>query len=107
MSFFYISFAGDEGFRGATVVAERNVERALRKTWRLGINPGGEAAFIELPQEAENSPEVMEEVTRMLNRLVPKEEVLAYGGARMLDQPQEMQDKFESDATFVCARHNK
>lgn len=74
MTFYYISFAGEEGFRGATVVAERD---NLRKTWRLGLNPGGEAAILELPEEAESNPEVMEEVARMLNRLVPKGEILA------------------------------
>lgn len=107
MTFFYISFAGDEGFRGATIVAERDIKRALRKTWRLGINPGGEAAILELPEEAESDPKVMEEVTRMLNRLVQRGEILAHGGVSMLEQPHELQALFEDDATFVCNRHNR
>jgi hypothetical protein len=103
MTFFYISFAGEEGFRGATVVAERNIERALRKTWRLGINPSGEAAILTLPEECENDPETMEEITRMLNRLVPKDELIAHGATRHADLPQELKERFEEAAAIVCS----
>lgn len=105
MTFFYISFAGEEGFRGATVVAERDVTRALRKTWRLGINPGGEAAImqVQLSPENERDPEVMETITRMLNRLCSREELFAHGADRLADLPEEVSER----AAFVCDRHNR
>lgn len=39
-------------FLGACIVQAKTFTEALDKTWILGINPGGEAAFIEVPEEA-------------------------------------------------------
>lgn len=48
---FYLSFAGDEGFRGAVVTRANGPTTALIKVHRLGINPGGQALTIELPAD--------------------------------------------------------
>ena len=38
----YLSFAGDEGFRGACMVHGANIDEAILRASELGINPGGE-----------------------------------------------------------------
>lgn len=42
MSWFYLSFASDEGFLGGCYVAGDDLIDAVRNSWTLGINPGGE-----------------------------------------------------------------
>jgi hypothetical protein len=61
----YLSFAGEEGFRGAVIVEENNISFAIATTWRLGINPGGEVAFLPAPSVPE----------KWLNRLLTREEI--------------------------------
>ena len=51
MAFHYLSFAGEEGWRGCTVVEADSFLEAVLKTHRLGINPGGEVAGVELCEE--------------------------------------------------------
>lgn len=103
MTYFYISFASEErGFLGATVVEGKNEKRALRAASRLGLNPGGEAAIFRWPPEDEGNAEMRS----MLNRLVGKEELLANGGKRKADLSEELQDRFESEAVFVCEACN-
>lgn len=106
MTYFYISFATDAGFRGATVVEARNAKRAFQKATRLGLNPGGEAAILGLPDGAEKDPEAMAGVRRMLNRLCGKDELLSHGAERVADMPKEIQDVFGHVATCVCEKCN-
>jgi hypothetical protein len=42
MTWFYLSFEGDEGFLGGCVVQADTLEAALSRSWELGINLGGE-----------------------------------------------------------------
>ena len=42
----YLSFAGAEGFLGACYVEAEEMEEAVRRTWTLGINPGGEILIL-------------------------------------------------------------
>ena len=105
MTFWYISFAMPAhagGFRGATVVEAGSVGTALAVATLRGLNPGGEAAIMEVPAEYEDT----EEMTSMLYRLVGKEEILRNGGARVDDLPARIRWHFEKDVTFVCARCN-
>lgn len=37
----WLSFCGDEGFRGVAIVQGRGIIGAIRQARRLGINPGG------------------------------------------------------------------
>lgn len=103
MRYFYISFATDAGFRGATVVRARDSEHALQEATHRGLNPGGEAAIIEIPKDAEQEPDMR----AMINRLVGKEEMLAAGAKRHADCPQDIQDAFERDAEIVCDDCNR
>ena len=65
-SLFYLSFVGEEGWRGGTIVAEYSPEGAIRSTWRQGINPGGEAKFHEWPDDVPRPPD------RFHNRLLSR-----------------------------------
>jgi hypothetical protein len=51
---FYISFAGEGGFRGACVVEAYGPVTATRVASALGINPGGQALVLEVPAGREN-----------------------------------------------------
>lgn len=102
MTYFYISFAMPKkagGFRGATVVEAENAESAVAVATLRGLNPGGEAAILEVPSQYENN----QEFTSYRNRLVSKEEILGLGGKRLADLPQAMQDRFGVEVTLVCS----
>ncbi len=45
---FWMSFANEMGFLGACLVRAYNVDLAVRRTWELGINPGGEIMICTL-----------------------------------------------------------
>jgi len=42
----YLSFVDKTGFRGGAFIVEADYVEAIRKAWRLGINPGGEVGGI-------------------------------------------------------------
>ncbi len=102
MPYFYISFAmpkAEGGFRGATVVEAGNAKSAIAAATLRGLNPGGEAAILEVQGEYEGSQEMLS----MRNRLVSREELLRNGGARLGDIPKYMREIFEDSATVVCS----
>ena len=74
--YFWLSFAGDKGFLGATIIESSDIKQAIKKAWKLGVNPGGEVKSLELPHphEADLLPFVP-------NRLYSKAEIEALGGA--------------------------
>lgn len=49
----YLSFAGDEGWRGAAYVEASSLEHAARRAHELGCNPGGEVFGGEVPDDVE------------------------------------------------------
>ncbi len=49
MKWYYLSFAGDEGFRGACVVQADDFISAVQETHRRKINPGGQVMGDEFP----------------------------------------------------------
>jgi hypothetical protein len=49
MTWFYLSFAGDDGWRGGAFVDGDTILEAVTMAGLLGINPGGEALVIEVP----------------------------------------------------------
>jgi hypothetical protein len=75
MAFHYLSFAGEEGWRGCTVVEADSFLAALLKTHHLGINPGGEVASIELCEETMDNPDAAARVAACLNRLMTREQI--------------------------------
>lgn len=46
---FYLSFADENGWRGAIVTLAHGITDAMQKTHRLNINPGGEVACWPIP----------------------------------------------------------
>jgi hypothetical protein len=48
---FYLSFAGEEGFRGACIVEANGILSAVLHCNILGINPGGEVMAIPVPED--------------------------------------------------------
>jgi hypothetical protein len=51
LRWFYLSFADDQAFRGAAIVEAHGPAHAMELTHRLGINPGGQVAAWELPEQ--------------------------------------------------------
>lgn len=51
-SWWWLSFCDEDGFLGAILTKARGFASAIHKTHELGINPGGEAACAQLPEEA-------------------------------------------------------
>lgn len=48
LSKWYLSFADDEGFRGAVVVLGRDLVDAVERSHILGINPGGQVLGVNI-----------------------------------------------------------
>jgi hypothetical protein len=48
----WLSFADDDGFRGACIVHGETLEIALVASHQVGCNPGGEVMGVELPPES-------------------------------------------------------
>lgn len=68
---FYMSFAdsdGDEGFLGGIIMETHGITLAMIETHALGINPGGEMASWELPEDMQPGPEYR-------NRLLTRDEI--------------------------------
>ena len=101
---FYISFATDAGFRGATVVEADSESDAIAVASRLGLNPGGEAAILAVPPDLPADGRA--KVLSYQNRLVGKAEILSHGGFRYGDCSEEMQDRVARVVTKVCAQCN-
>ena len=75
MTYFYMSFCDPDKpkgskFLGALVIQGSDFDQALKKSWRLDLNPGGEIMFFEVPKSFEHrvTPD-------LVNRLLTKEEV--------------------------------
>lgn len=51
MRWFYLSFADDDGFRGAAIVEAKGILGATLYCNLLGINPGGEVMAIPIPED--------------------------------------------------------
>lgn len=71
MKLWYLSFVGDKGFLGGCVVKATTIEEAIRRSWRLKINPGGEVMCIPVPAGREDM--------LPLNRLMTRQELEEYG----------------------------
>jgi len=75
-SWFYISFASAErGHLGSTVVEAENTAGAIEVAAAHGLNPGGEAEIIPIPDAKADLPELIP----LRYRLASKAELLATG----------------------------
>lgn len=97
MKLFYISFATDTKFLGATVLESTDEASVIAEATKHGLNPGGQAAILELPYAALEAPDI-----RMLQgKLFNKEEMLINGAVRHGDLDINMQAKFENAASVL------
>ncbi len=102
MTYWYISFATDEGFRGATVVEATSAQSALAVATLRGLNPGGQVAILQVPPGAESDPDKR----AMMNRLVGRAEMIARGAERYADLPQDIREAFDAESERVCEACN-
>lgn len=102
MTLWYISFADKLGFRGATVVKSASANGALATATARGLNPGGEAWIIPVPQDADADPGVL----AMYNHLLSAQECAAIGGKPLAECPSVMQERFQAAVHRVRAQDN-
>lgn len=100
MGLWYISFADEDGFRGATVVEAFSSQAALAVASERGLNPGGQAGILPVP---EPMPPL---ALSYLNRLVGEDELIRNGAKKHQDLPPERQNWFDRNADYICADHN-
>jgi hypothetical protein len=97
IGWWYISFArakAEGGFLGGTVVQADDAPGALAEATRRGLNPGGEAQIVRVPDaNIEN-----ETIVALRNRLASKAELLARG---------EHRTGYHEHAEVVCADCNE
>lgn len=79
MTLFYLSFASERAFLGATVVEAADAEAAVAEASRRGLNPGGEIAVLAVPPDAEDERDVL----ALRNRLLNERAMLALGGSKI------------------------
>lgn len=96
MTYWFISFADADGFRGATVVEASSPPEALAEAARRGINPGGEAVLIPVLPGDQGDP-IMKALT---NRLVGSKEMDELGAVRVRNLPTYIQDQFDGEITI-------
>jgi hypothetical protein len=94
MKLFYISFATETNFLGATVVEADSSTCAMIRASMLNLNPGGQAAIIAIPDKLSDAPDI----APLLNKLLNKEEMIALGAQRHADLSDDLQAKFEAHA---------
>lgn len=71
----YLSFAGEEGFRGVVIQIARGYAHAIQRAHELGINPGGEVQGIPIP------PKELDKVPpEFMDRLLSREDIKSIPG---------------------------
>lgn len=70
MKLSYLSYAGEDGFRGGVVVEGDNIIDAAKEARRLGISPGGEVLWLPVPDH-------MQPPESFRNRLLSVEDLQA------------------------------
>jgi len=70
MNLFWLSFAGDEGWRGGCFIEANSFTEAVAETHRLGISPGGEVRGVdkELTEEEEKEFRGMFELDKLYDK---------------------------------------
>lgn len=74
MKLFYISFATETEFLGATVLESHDELSVLVEATKHGLNPGGQAAILEIPYECLNEPDCR----KMQERLLTKQQMIEF-----------------------------
>ena len=97
MKLFYISFATDTEFLGATVLESHDEFSVLAEASKHGLNQGGQAAILEIPYAALDAPDIR----MMQGKLLNKKEMIANGAVRYGDIEAVMQNKIENVAFVI------
>jgi len=66
-SWWWLSFADENGFRGGVLTRAHGIGTAVTKTHALGINPGGEVRAIEISDENVNASSFGEHADKLLS----------------------------------------
>lgn len=85
MNLYYISFATEIEFLGATVVEGVSEANALEVATNNGLNPGGQAAILCVPDQCYELPDVAPLKYKLFN----KEQMKALGATRHGDLSEE------------------
>ncbi|HEY1645461.1 MAG TPA: hypothetical protein VGF75_03680 [Candidatus Saccharimonadales bacterium] len=64
---------GKDTFLGAIITESNSPVEAVKKTWKLKINPGGEVLIVEIPEDRKLD-------SRFLDRLLTREECAEASG---------------------------
>ena len=74
---------GKERCLGVAIVEGDSAQEAIRRCWKIGINPGGQVLSIGVSLDDERA--ILEINKYGLDRLIPPEELLAGGARRLKD----------------------
>ncbi len=89
MQTWYISYADEEGFRGAVVVDATNELGAAARSREVGASPGGQAYIVLVPEGSPALPKdrllSMEELSAFDEMVNPSDEMFEHGG-ELLDE---------------------
>jgi hypothetical protein len=102
MTLWYLSFASETEFLGATVIEADSGMEAWTKATLRGLNPGGEVMMLQVPPAAEKEADIL----IGLNRLVSAAELRALGARRLADCRQEIQEAWDREGDCVREEHN-
>lgn len=98
---FWISFADDQGCLGAVIIEAQNETFALAQATARGLNPGGEAAFVDI-----TNPNGLAEADRLgRNRFMPVSELRKRGYKLVSEMSPEVQERFGKQL-HVCDNCN-
>lgn len=103
MSWFYISFATETKFLGATVLQANDPQHAVQVATSRHHNPGGEAAILLIPVDPATQPDL----AFMIDRLASEDELIASGATKAKDLSPELRDALEDHATLICEGCNQ
>lgn len=94
---FYISFADTKRFYGATVVVADNTDDAMLKASLNGLNPGVDAAIVEIPPEYIGEPDVQP----FIGKLLSEEDCRRLGCIKHGDLTEDEKKAVEDDMTWI------
>ena len=97
MKLYYISFATETEFLGATVVEGFSETNAYDIATNNDLNPGGQAAILEVPEELYDAIDVAPLKYKLLN----KEQMKALGSIRHGDMPEETRMILALNSTVI------
>ncbi len=97
MDLYYISFATETEFLGATVVEAVSERNALEIATNNNLNPGGQAAILLVPESCYDKPDVY----LLKYKLFNKKQMNELGAKRHGDLPEETRDILESNSIVI------